>query len=952
MAGPDDRPFRRVRSIRAVAVVLAMFSPGGAAAAPPALPDPAYATAGYWEAPFDWITTGTHVCLIPGTDTHSQVLYWYDGTTVRVWSWNPGDWLHAGSNILHRPCPSTDIHCSGHSLLASGQVLVTGGNDLGPNGQEDLNRWDPVAKGWINEPTTLIEPRWYPTQTTLGDGRILVTSGIRSRELVAFGGSDDAAPRSGLVVAGLRGVDIDPWVLSAASGGSPPAREGHVAVFDRTFGTNAPGTSFPYLQRVIVHGGTDAGGGALGDVWALTRTELSAWTWTPLSPAGDPVSGSPTPRRDHAAFFNAPDSSLVLVGGRDGAGNPLDEVWKLYLYRGSQGRWQRLAPTGGDASLARWNAAAAFDPAGQRLFLVGGRNAGGLLGDVWRLTTGASPTWTKLAPVGTPPTPREGSFAAYDPPGANLVVYGGRSAGQLEEDVRVLNLAGTPAWSAMTPTPDPVAGTPGARWRGAGIHDNEQRRLVLFGGDTTFGEGAGAAGDLWHLDFRGTPSWKRHQAVHPDGPRIGAAAVLDTRYMNSVLPEIIDPATLAASPLPMARRWQNIYPAMFLLPSGRLIDAAPAFQSLLLDVTTGTWSTPSWSISGSLTFNGVMYRPGKILACGGSGSVGTSAARWIDLATSEAGPGWQPVGGLVPRTVHNLVVVPYGDVYVMGGVGSRSLWSTAVRRPQRWTPGSPAFGDTLSLAPDPAVRDYHSSITLLPDGRLLSAGGDLRPTPTDRNKYTATIWWPPYLFADDGSLAPRPVITAAPPVLGYGHAFVVESPDAADIATLCLIRPASTTHGFDQEQRYVPLAFTMTGAGMLEAVSPESPNHAPPGWYLLFAVDGDSVPSVAQWVRLDAAVSGVPDARRPVQLVAAPNPSGGDVSLTFRMAAPGAVRIEIIDVLGRCVRRLYDGVRPAGHQSLSWDGRDDAGRRLAAGSYHARMTCPAGTGSVRLVRVR
>ncbi|MDZ4805493.1 MAG: galactose oxidase-like domain-containing protein [Candidatus Eisenbacteria bacterium] len=940
------------RTFLVVATLVLALMPPPLRAAPPPVPNPVYAATGYWEAPYDWVTTGAHVSLLPGTDSHSQLLYWYDGTTARVWKWNPGDDLHPASPIFHRPCPSTDIHCAGISLLATGCVLLTGGNDYGPNGLDHINLWDPSSLGWINQSSTLIEPRWYPTQTTLADGRILVTSGIVYRQMVAFGGADDATVHDDLALAGLRGLATDEWVPAAAPGPRPPPRDGHVAVFDRSVTTNFPGTGYSYLQRVVVFGGADAGGSVLGDVWALTRTELSDWRWSMLSPEPDPVHGFPASRRDHLAAYDGPDSSLVIFGGRDGAGLALGDAWKLFLRRGAQGRWSRLAPAGGDMTLPRWLGAGAFDASGRRLFVFGGRGDGGLRADVWQLTTNASPAWTKLNPSGTAPTPREGAVAVYDVPGNRLVIFGGRAAGQLQSDALGVTVGGSPAWSAITSTADPVAGRPSARWRASAVYDDEQRRLVLFGGDSTLAVGSGAAGDLWHLDFRGTPAWKRHQSAGPNGPRAGHTAVLDPRLIHSVLPEIVDPITLVSTPIPTARRWQSIYPAMFLLPSGRLIDAAPEFQTLLLDLGSGTWVTPSWAISGALAFSAVMYHPGRILACGGTGSAGTTAGRWIDLSVSETSTAWQPVTGLVARTTHNLVVVPHGDVYVMGGVGLRNLMSTAVRRPQRWIPGTGSFGDTTELAPDPAVRDYHSSVALLPDGRILSCGGDLKSTPTDRNKYTATIFWPPYLFDDAGGLAPRPVMANVPPLLGYAHSFAVECPQAASIAVMTLIRPAATTHGFDQEQRYVPLSFSQSGPGMLNITTPPSPNHAPPGWYLLFAVDADSVPSVAQWVRLDASVSGILEPGRPMVLSVAPNPARGSVALTFTMAEPGPLDIRIFDAAGRMTRHLYGGMRPGGRQSLTWDFLDDAGRSVATGIYFARIECPAGSTSARIVRVR
>jgi hypothetical protein len=62
--------------------------------------------------------------------------------------------------------------------------------------------------------------------------------------------------------------------------------------------------------------------------------------------------------------------------------------------------------------------------------------------------------------------------------------------------------------------------------------------------------------------------------------------------------------------------------------------------------------------------------------------------------------------------------------------------------------------------------------------------------------------------------------------------------------------PGVTTHGTEMQARHVELSVTGTDSSGLNAVSPPSPNVAPPGWYMLFLVTSDGVPSVARWVHV------------------------------------------------------------------------------------------------------
>ena len=95
------------------------------------------------------------------------------------------------------------------------------------------------------------------------------------------------------------------------------------------------------------------------------------------------------------------------------------------------------------------------------------------------------------------------------------------------------------------------------------------------------------------------------------------------------------------------------------------------------------------------------------------------------------------------------------------------------------------------------------------------------------------------------------------------------------------------------------------------------------------------------------------DGGRPVRpgpfLRAWPNPFRGSVRLTYELPAPGAPRIEIFDVTGRRVRSFA----PAGISGeLTWDGRDDSGRAVAAGIYHIRLQSAAPTAIQRVLFLR
>jgi hypothetical protein len=102
----------------------------------------------------------------------------------------------------------------------------------------------------------------------------------------------------------------------------------------------------------------------------------------------------------------------------------------------------------------------------------------------------------------------------------------------------------------------------------------------------------------------------------------------------------------------------------------------------------------------------------------------------------------------------------------------------------------------------------------------------------------------------DGSPADRPTITDAPVSVSYGQTFTVATPQAQGIARATWIRLSSVTHSFNMGQRMNRLTVTPNDAGSVSVTAPASPNHAPPGHYMLFLIDGNGVPSVAKIIRI------------------------------------------------------------------------------------------------------
>jgi hypothetical protein len=331
--------------------------------------------------------------------------------------------------------------------------------------------------------------------------------------------------------------------------------------------------------------------------------------------------------------------------------------------------------------------------------------------------------------------------------------------------------------------------------------------------------------------------------------------------------------THASLPLPL-------YPWMSVAPNGKAFESGP--DPTLRELNPS--GTGSWQLFGerdpiNRTYGShAEYEPGKILVAGGGPS--TKSADVIDLggATPTVTPTQEMAYG---RRQNNLTILADGTVLSTGGNSSGAElvdMNAGVYPAELW---NPATGEWKTLSSMAVTRQYHSTALLLPDGRVLSGGGGICGI-CDEVGYlnkNAEIFSPPYLFKHDGSgeLAPRPTVTSVPKFITENTQFTVDTPDAASIKKVALVKLGAVTHSNNMGQQYVPVQFT-TGAGGLTVTAPADTSTAPPGYYMLFIINSAGVPSVAPIVHLAA-----PEAT-PTEV---PDPSAGGWTLNGSAALSG-----------------------------------------------------------------
>lgn len=325
--------------------------------------------------------------------------------------------------------------------------------------------------------------------------------------------------------------------------------------------------------------------------------------------------------------------------------------------------------------------------------------------------------------------------------------------------------------------------------------------------------------------------------------RVLIAAGTDENGTTNREVEVYDPVLGTIDLLPGATKAMQRYPTMHLLPDGRIFHSGPDADTEILDPLSQTWEYTDTTNFGQRSFgtgdfSSVMLPPGyqRIMILGGrdtATNLGTASTEIIDLA--EPNPEWRSTDFMHFKRIHpNAVLLPDQTVLVAGGGSDQT---TPTYPAESFDPQTETWTVVATMKGD--HRLYHSSALLLPDGRVLWAGGT---TPEDNS--TAEIYSPGYLFR-----GARPVIELAPAVVSYGQTFNIGSLQAADIVSVLLIRPGAVTHANNMSQRHVPMPFTIA-PGRIRPSVPSNANVAPPGYYMLFIVNSDGVPSQAVFVHL------------------------------------------------------------------------------------------------------
>jgi hypothetical protein len=314
-----------------------------------------------------------------------------------------------------------------------------------------------------------------------------------------------------------------------SSTGGPGIRADHTAIYD-SIG-----------RRMILFGGQDDFFTFYNDLWALdllpsTATLTSPPTdhWAPLAATGTP----PSARIGHSAVYDVQNNRMIVFGGEDGTPAPnqyQNDVYVLTL--GASPAWSKPAIVG-IAPSPRLGHSAVYDAANQQMIVFGGNDGTSELPDCYFLSLPLTPpfVWSN-APVG--PSKRTEHSAVYDGVRQQMIIFGGidhlpqLDGSVLNAETWALHLEGIPVWFQLPFS----GGSPSFREGHSAVYDSANQRMALFGGDTQFDPSPVANSEFWSLRLDSTPTWVSLPPTSGSPPpaRYGHTAVYDSGSQRMVI---------------------------------------------------------------------------------------------------------------------------------------------------------------------------------------------------------------------------------------------------------------------------------------------------------------------------------------------------------------------------------------------------------------------------------
>jgi hypothetical protein len=296
------------------------FYASSAVTAPPDPPD----QVGQWGDVMDWPIVAAHAVLMTSGKT-LEIDGWTAPSPSIVYDQNLGGVSGGGFTRIDNPL-GLDVFCAGNVTLPDGRILLAGGHGFTATlGLQETTIYDPSNDTWVAGPK-MQYARWYPTETELGDGRIVTISGnITNTSWADTPEIYDPVTNRWSTMTGINtsGVHEEEYPLTyllpngkiitiATSAGRTymmdPQTPSWTQVPGSTSTRNASGIMYRPGKILLTGGGTPLNTNNPAQTGAETMdTTVANPTWTPAQPM--------LKARYAHTLTNTPDGKVLAIGG-------------------------------------------------------------------------------------------------------------------------------------------------------------------------------------------------------------------------------------------------------------------------------------------------------------------------------------------------------------------------------------------------------------------------------------------------------------------------------------------------------------------------------------------------------------------------------------------------------------------------------------------------------------
>jgi len=347
--------------------------------------------------------------------------------------------------------------------------------------------------------------------------------------------------------------------------------------------------------------------------------------------------------------------------------------------------------------------------------------------------------------------------------------------------------------------------------------------------------------------------------------------------------------------------------------------------------------TAQWSYTGDLQVarsyhTATLLMDGRVLIAAGQHQQGPQTHAVAEIYDPATGAFSTTGGLLTDRSGHAAALLPDGRVLIAGGLRTTTPgMGIFIKSCEIYDPATGLF----AAAGDMSAARCNFSLIPLPDGRILAAGSASSNRGEIFNPHAGS-WTLTGTMLSSGRQYFHSV------VLPNGKILFIGGMTRGITRSVEMFDPVSGTFTFADSMntpRYAHSATLLQDGRILGA-----------GGY----ANNTSI-KTAEIITPAALGVAVIESALPADYTLQqnyPNPFNNTTTVEYTLLKPGMVTVEVLDLLGKTVATLDQGIRRTGVHRLHWSGRNAVGREMSSGCYYLRLTAPGFSQSRKMLLLR